>query len=96
VIVNLALALVNCMDRGTTVLAVKMVVVVDHAWRSLGRWPVCRRWAEPGNFSVARDARRLQDGSRNTCGTGTSRMHGTFHIRHHDPVLPVTDATVPN
>jgi hypothetical protein len=45
---------------------------------------------------VTGDARRLQDGSRNTCGTGTSRMHGTFHIRHHDPVLPVTDATVPN
>ena len=55
-IVNLALALVNCMDRGTTVLAVKMVVVVDHAWRSLGRWPVCRRWAEPGNPLPCRGA----------------------------------------
>jgi hypothetical protein len=28
------------------------------------------------------DARRLQDGSRNTCGTGTSCMHGTFSICH--------------
>jgi len=56
VIVNLALALVNCMDRGTTVLAVKMAVVVDHAWRSLGRWPVCRRWAEPGNPLPCRGA----------------------------------------
>jgi hypothetical protein len=56
VIVNLALALVNCMDRGTTVLAVKMAVVVDHA---LGRskFPVLHlnvrlgfRWpASPGS-----------------------------------------------